>query len=224
MNPSLAYALPRTVSDRVGATCSVQALTAHYLAHSIGKLDSKSSCLVHACAGGTGRILCQIAKALGARVIGTCSTSKISEALTLADEVIDYKEQPDVAKIVQQLTYGLGVDVVFDGVGLKTYQSSLESVKRRGLVCFFGNASGPVPPIDPLDLSKYGSIYITRPTLADFIADRNEFHKRCSDIFEYIIEGKVSMRIEHVYSLEDVGIALEYIEKGFTSGKLLLKI
>lgn len=191
---------------------------------SIGKLTPDMTCLVHAAAGGTGRLICQIAKLKGANVIGTCSTSKVDIVKKSVDHVIDYTTEEKVEEKVAKLTNNKGVDVVFDGVGLSTHICSMKSVKQRGLVVFFGNASGPIPPIDPLSLVKYGSIFITRPTLAHYISDYSEFSQRFTDIFTWIEKGQLEIKIDKIFKLEDAGKAHDYIESGQTKGKVLLKI
>ena len=202
----------------------MQALTAHFLATSVGKLSSSKSCLVHACAGGTGSILCQIARILGAKVIGTCSTNKLERGRLFADHVIDYTKISDISTEVLKITEDKGVDVVFDGVGLDTYLSSFKSVKQRGLVCFFGNASGAVPPINPLDLAANGSIFITRPTLGHFISNPEELTLRCNDVISWIQNKNLEFTIDKIYNIEQAGEALEYMENGRSVGKVLLRI
>jgi NADPH:quinone reductase len=211
-----------TFADAAGAM--LQGMTAHYLTHSTFALKPGDFCLVHAAAGGVGLLLCQIAKKLGATVIGTVGTEqKVRLARDAgADHVIVYTEtdfQPEVKK----LTGGRGVDVVYDGVGALTFMKGLDSLRPRGMMVTFGNASGPVPAIEPLLLNQKGSLFLTRPTLAHYAATRDEVMWRAGDIFRWMQDGSLKLRIEKIYKLADVAQAQTDLANRKTTGKLVLE-
>jgi NADPH2:quinone reductase len=198
-------------------------MTAHYLATSTYPLQRGDWCLVHAAAGGTGRLLVQIAKLRGARVIGTVST-KEKAALARsagAEEAIRYTEQDFVAE-VKRITSGHGVRVAYDSVGRTTYEGSLDCLGPRGMLVLFGQSSGAVPPIDPLVLSRKGSLYLTRPTITHYTARREELETRAGDVFKWISDGSLTVRIEHTFPLAQAADAQRALESRGTMGKLLL--
>ena len=217
--------LPDGVSVDDAAAAMLQGMTAHYLTHSTFPLKAGQVALVHAAAGGTGRLIVQMAKMLGARVIATAGSKEKAEIARHAgaDETILYREQ-DFAEETRRLTGGKGVDVVYDSVGADTFLKSLDSLKPRGMMVSFGNASGPVPPCQPLLLSQKGSLFLTRPTLAAYIATREELAWRSGDILEWIAKGKLVLRIERVYPLAQAAQAHRDLEGRKTSGKLVLAV
>jgi NADPH2:quinone reductase len=216
--------LPDAVSFDDGAAIMLQGMTAHYLLHSTFPLKSGQTCLVHAAAGGTGLLLVQIAKLLGATVIGTASTADKARLAkeSGADHVIVYSEADFVSE-VKRLTGGQGVHVVYDSVGATTFAKSLDCLRPRGMMVSFGQSSGPVGPIDPLILSQKGSLFLTRPSLANYISDPAELRWRSSDLFNWIDAGKLQTRIYNVYPLREGAAAHRDLEARKTSGKLLLK-
>ena len=216
--------LPDDLSFESGAAAMLQGMTAHYLAHSTFLLSEKQVCLIHAAAGGVGLLLIQMAKRLGARIIGTVSTESKAQLAKEAgaDEIILYREQ-DFEAEVKKITADAGVNVVYDSVGKSTYEKSLNCLSPRGYLVFFGNASGPVPPIDPLILSAKGSIFITRPTLANYSATRKELVWRASDLFKWIRSGELKLRIHQAFPLAEAAQAHELLASRKTTGKLLLK-
>lgn len=221
----LATKLPETIDFETGAALMLQGMTAHYLTHSTFALKAGDTVLLHAAAGGAGSIILQLAKKLGARVIGTVGTAAKAEIARAngADDVINYADQ-DFEAEVKRLTGGKGVDVVYDSVGKSTWEKSLNCLRPRGMMVTFGNASGPVPEIAPLLLSQKGSIYLTRPTLVNYIADRAEFEWRARDLFGAIGEGKLKIKVDKVYPLAQAAQAHTDLEGRKTAGKLLLSI
>jgi NADPH2:quinone reductase len=215
--------VPAGVDPKVAAASMLQGMTAHYLTHSTYALKQGETCLVHAAAGGTGLLITQMAKMLGARVIGTTSTEAKAEAARKAgaDEMILYTEQ-DFEAEVKRLTDGRGVDVVYDSVGKSTWEKSLNCVRPRGMMVTFGNASGPVDPIQPLVLSQKGSIFLTRPKLGDYSAEPDELRWRAGDVLKWVGSGQLSIKIDREYPLRDAGKAQEDLAGRKTSGKLLL--
>lgn len=217
--------VPDAVSLQDAAAVMLQGMTAHYLTHSTFALESGQTCLIHAAAGGTGRLMVQMAVLRGARVIATAgSVEKV--ALTLGDGAsagIDYSTQDFVAE-TRRLTDGRGVDVVYDGVGQATFLKSLDCLRVRGTMVAFGNASGPAAPLDPLVLSAKGSLYLTRPTLASYIARRDELEWRARDLFTWIGSGQLKVRVDTVYPLAQAAQAHVDLAARKTTGKLLLAI
>ncbi len=215
--------LPDGVDTRTAAAVMLQGMTVHYLTHSTFPLEPGHTALVHAAAGGVGLLLVQVAKMRGARVIGTCSTpekaAKVREAG--ADEVILYTEQ-DFETEVKRITDGEGVDVVYDSVGKATWEGSLNCLRPRGMAVFFGNASGPVPAIEPLALTARGSLFLTRPSLAHYAAKREELLERASDVLGWVSSGKVNVVIGEAFPLSQAGEAQRKLAARLTSGKLLL--
>ncbi|HKH44878.1 MAG TPA: quinone oxidoreductase [Thermoanaerobaculia bacterium] len=215
--------LPEGLSARDGAAAMLQGITAHYLATSTFPLKPGDTCLVHAAAGGVGLLLCQIAKMRGARVLGTTSTEEKAQLARKAgaDEVILYTEQ-DFAAEARRLTDGQGVQVVYDGVGRETFDKSLDSLARRGMLALFGQASGPVPPFDPIILNTKGSLFLTRPSLFHYIAAREELASRAADVLGWILDGKLKLRIDLELPLRDAAEAHRALEGRKTTGKVLL--
>ena len=215
--------VPEDLDLEIAAAVMLQGMTAHYLTHSTASLDRDDTILIYGAAGGVGRLLIQLAKRRGARVLACTSTDeKVEVARALgADEVIRYRDV-DVADTVRELTDGVGVDVVYDGIGADTWQGSLDALKRRGLAVFFGNASGPVPPLDLQVLSQKGSLVTTRPTLVHYIATRDELLWRAGSLFELIRQGKLDVSIYRRYPLDEAARAHRDLESGATAGKLLL--
>jgi NADPH2:quinone reductase len=215
--------VPAEVNPRVAAAVILQGLTAHYLATSTHPLNSGDTCLVHAAAGGVGLLLCQMAKMRGARVIGTVSTDEKARMARRAgaDEVIRY-DRDDFEQAVRDLTSALGVQVVYDGVGLSTHEKSLSCLATRGLLVLFGNASGAVPPVDPLVLSSKGSLFLTRPTLNHYTATRDELLRRATDVFEWVRQGRLSVHVDRELPLREAALAHRALEARRTRGKLLL--
>lgn len=215
--------IPDGLDFNQAAASMLQGMTAHYLTHSTWPLKPGDTCLVHAAAGGAGGLIVQMAKSLGATVIGTTSSASKAVAAKAAgcDYVINYAEQEfDVE--VKKLTGGKGVDVVYDSVGAATWEKSLNSLRKRGLMVSFGNASGPVPPVAPLELNNRGSLFLTRPTLAHHAADREELLWRASDVLGWVASGRLKLHIEKVYPMAEAAQAQIDLASRKTSGKLLL--
>ena len=219
-----AIAVPDSIPLDIATACMVQGMTAHYLSHDTHKVKQGDVVLIHACVGGTGSLLVQLCKALGAIVIGTVgSDEKVKIAKNLGvDHVINYNTH-DFVEQVAIITKGSLCNVVYDGVGKATWEGSLKCVTRRGLAITFGNASGKIPDIDSFLLSKYGSIFVTRPKLGDYVVERAEYEKRAHDLFQYIQEGKLRVEIHKSFPLEKVEDALAEIQNRATRGKILLK-
>jgi NADPH2:quinone reductase len=216
-------AVPRGMSTDAAAAVMLQGLTAHYLCTSTYPLKKGDTCLVHAAAGGVGLLLVQMAKKRGARVIGTVGTeTKAALAREAgADEVILYTRE-DFLEVAKRLTGGRGVDVVYDSVGKTTAEKSLDCLVPRGMMVFFGNASGPVPPIDPLVLSRKGSLFLTRPNLVHYIADRASLEARAADVLGDAAAGRLKVRIDRTYPLAEAAEAHRALEGRQTAGKVLL--
>jgi NADPH:quinone reductase len=219
----IAVKVPDGVSDEVAAATLLQGVTAHYLVASTYEVKPGDDILVHAAAGGVGLLLVQLAKARGARVIGTVSTAEKEQLAREAgaDDVIRYDEV-DFAEATRKLTGGEGVSVVYDGVGKSTVDGSLASLKPRGLLALFGAASGPVPPIDPQALNKGGSLYLTRPTTTHYLRTREERDWRANELFGAVLDGSLNIRIGGRYALADARQAHEDLQGRKTTGKLLL--
>jgi NADPH:quinone reductase len=217
--------VPDAVSLEQAAAVLLQGMTAHYLTRSVFPLKKGDTCLVHAAAGGTGALVVQMAKHHGARVLGTVSTpakAAIARAAG-ADEVIFYTEQ-DFAAETRRLTDGRGVDVVYDGVGKTTFDKSLDSLRPRGMMALFGASSGAVPPFDPALLNSKGSLFLTRPSLAHYIASRDELTWRAGEVLDLVARGAITVRIDSTYPLERAGEAHRALEGRMTSGKLLIAV
>jgi NADPH:quinone reductase len=215
--------VPDDVETGLAAAVLLQGLTAHYLAISTYPLTEGSWCLIHAAAGGVGLLLCQIAKARGARVIGTVSTEEKAALASEAgaDHVVLYTRQDFVSE-ARRLTGGRGVAVVYDSVGQSTFEGSLNSLAPRGMLVLFGQSSGPVPPVDPQVLNAKGSLYLTRPTVTHYTATRDELLTRSRDLFVWMESGRLQVRIDRTYPLADAAAAHRALEGRETKGKVLL--
>ena len=211
--------IPASVDFETAAAAMLQGMTAHYLTHSTYPLKSGDSCLIHAAAGGTGRLIVQMAKMLGAHVIGTVgSEEKAKQAKDAgADEVIIYTQEDFTAK-------AKGVHVVYDSVGQSTFMKSLDCLRPRGMMVSFGNASGAVTEFSPLTLSQKGSLFLTRPTLANYTATPEELDWRATDVLTWTGQGKLKLHIYKVYPLADASDAQRDLESRKTTGKLLLRV
>ncbi|MBY6679633.1 quinone oxidoreductase [Rhodococcus sp. BP-316] len=218
-----AIAVPAGVDPPQAASVLLQGMTAHYLIESTYPVRSGDVVLVHAGAGGVGLILTQLVTAKGATVITTVSTDE-KEALSReagATHVLRYDD--DIPSRVRDITDGVGVAAVYDGVGASTFDASLESVRIRGTVALFGAASGPVPPVDPQRLNKAGSVFLTRPTLAHHIRDRAELEWRGGDVVRALADGTLTVRVEHRYPLEQARQAHIDLESRRTAGSIVLE-
>ena len=215
--------IPRSVSDQQAAATMLQGMTAHYLSHDTYPLKRGEIALVHAAAGGVGLLLVQMAHNIGARVIATVSTEEKAELArgAGAHDVILYSKS-DFEAETKRLTGGKGVDVVYDSVGKTTFEKGLNVLRPRGMMVLFGGSSGAVPPFDPMTLAQKGSLYVTRPTLVNYIATREELVARSDAVFSMISAGKLKLRIEHTYPLAEVQRAHRDLEARKTTGKLLL--
>jgi NADPH:quinone reductase len=215
--------VPDKVTDQQAAAAMLQGMTAHYLIKTTYPLKKGETALVHAAAGGVGLLLLQLGRDIGARMIGTVGNEEKAKLAREAgaDEVIIYTQQ-DFEAETRRITGNKGVDVVYDGVGKSTFEQGLNLLRPRGYMVLFGGASGPVPPFDPIKLSQKGSLFLTRPSLIHYIATREELEQRSSDIFNLILSGKLKLRIQHVYKLEEVQQAHRDLEARKTTGKILL--
>lgn len=215
--------LPEGVSFNEGAAAMLQGCTAHYLCMSTYKVKQGDRCLVHAAAGGVGLLLIQMIKMLGGHVIGTCSTAEKAELAKQAgaNEVILYTEQ-DFEEEVKRITDGAGVNVVYDSVGKSTFAKSVDCLSRFGYMVLYGNASGPVTEFNPATLGPKGSLFLTRPTLFDYLATREDLEWRSGDVLKWIEQGKLKLRLEHLYPLAEAEQAHRDLEARKTTGKVLL--
>ena len=215
--------LPAGLSAQDGAAAMLQGMTAHYLVHSTYPLKAGETCLIHAAAGGVGLLFCQMAKMVGARVIGTAGTEEKAALAKSAgaDEVIVYTRQ-DFEVEVKRLTDGKGVDVVYDSVGKDTFDKSLNCLRPRGMLVLFGQASGAVPPFDPQILNAKGCLYLTRPRLDVYIESRQELVERASEVLGWIASGALKLRVEHTYALGNAAQAHVDLNARKTTGKLVL--
>ncbi|MBE7187393.1 quinone oxidoreductase [Jatrophihabitans endophyticus] len=218
--------VPDGVDPELAAAAILQGMTAHYLVHATYPVAEGETALVHAAAGGTGALVVQMCKAQGARVIATVgSAAKVRVAREAgADEVIRYDELPDTGAALTEAVRGFepdGVHVAYDGVGRATFDASLGSLRRRGMLVLFGGASGQVPPVDPQRLNAAGSLFLTRPTLVDYVATRDELLQRSGDVFAAIAEGALHVAVGGRYALDDAARAYGDLEGRATTGKLL---
>lgn len=215
--------IPAGVSDQQAAAAMLQGMTAHYLSHDTYPLKRGQTALVHAAAGGVGLLLVQMAHNIGARVIATVSTDAKAKLArdAGADDIILYTQQ-DFEAETKRLTDGKGVHVVYDSVGKTTFEKGLNILRPRGMMALFGGSSGAVPPFDPILLSQKGSLYLTRPSLVNYIASREELVDRSTAVFAMIAAGKLKLRIEHTYPLAEAQAAHRDLEGRKTTGKLLL--
>jgi NADPH2:quinone reductase len=220
--------IPAGVSEREAAAAMLQGMTAHYLSHDTYPLKKGETALIHAAAGGVGLLLVQMAHNLGVRVIATVSTEEKARLAGAAgaDEVIPYTQVDFEAEtkrlIAEKSPGGKGVDVVYDSVGKTTFDKGLNVLRPRGMMVLFGGSSGAVAPIDPLVLTQKGSIFLTRPSLGNYIATAQELQQRAAAVFGMIRDGKLKLRIEHVYPLAQAQQAHRDLEGRKTTGKLLL--
>lgn len=215
--------IPAGITDQQAAAAMLQGMTAHYLLHDTYPLKKGETALVHAAAGGVGLLLTQMAHNIGARVIGTVSSDEKARLAREAgaDEVILYTQQ-DFEAETKRLTDGKGVDVVYDSVGKTTFEKGLNILRPRRMMVLFGGSSGAVPPLDLITLAHKGSLYVTRPSLANYIATREELRSRSSAVWGMITAGKLKLRIAHTYPLAEAQKAHRDLEGRKTAGKLLL--
>ncbi len=215
--------LPDTIPATTAAGMMLKGMTAAYLLLRTYPVTTKDTILMHAAAGGVGSILTQWARAIGARVIGTVGSAAKAKIAKQngCDEVLLYREV-DVPAAVREITSGRGVDVVYDGVGRDTFDLSLRSLKRRGMMVSFGNASGAVPDFSPLILTQMGSLYLTRPSLFDYVAEPEEQQYLADELFERVISGDISIQITHEFPLAEAGVAQKILESGETTGSIIL--
>lgn len=218
-----AVPIPDEVDTRIAAAVLLQGLTAHYLAIDTYPLQSGDTCVIHAGAGGVGLLLTQIAKMRGARVITTTGTREKAELSRAAgaDDVVVYTDT-DFKDAVEDLVGEKAVDVVYDGVGRATFDQSIDLLRPRGMMVTYGNSSGPVPPIAPLILSQKGSLFLTRPTMAHYLRTREELLSRTGDLFDWITDGQLDVRIGAEFPLADAADAHRALESRSTTGKVLI--
>jgi NADPH:quinone reductase len=215
--------IPPAVSDQQAAAAMLQGTTAHYLSHDTYPLKQGETALIHAAAGGVGLLLVQMAHNIGARVIATVSTEEKAKLArgAGAHEVILYT-QADFEAETKRLTGGKGVDVVYDSVGKTTFEKGLNVLRPRGMMVLFGGSSGAVPPFDPIILTQKGSLFLTRPSLGNYISTREELMARSGAVFGMMAAGKLKLRIDHTYPLAEAQQAHRDLEGRKTTGKLLL--
>ncbi|MEC8355931.1 MAG: quinone oxidoreductase [Pseudomonadota bacterium] len=216
--------IPEGVSFDQGAAAMLQGCTAHYLCASTYQVKAGDRCLIHAAAGGVGLLLIQMVKMLGGSVIGTVSTESKAELARNAgaDEVILYNEQ-DFHSEVMRMTDGAGVNVAYDSVGAATFAKSVDCLARFGHMVLYGNASGPVTQFNPATLGPKGSLFLTRPTLFDYLASREDLEWRSGDVFTWIKDGTLKLQLEHFYPLAEATAAHQALEGRQTTGKVILK-
>ncbi|WP_296224262.1 quinone oxidoreductase family protein [Ralstonia sp. UBA689] len=217
--------LPDTIACETAAAMTMRGLTSAYLLRRIYNFKPGDTLLLHAAAGGVGLIVSQWAKLLGLTVIGTVSSKAKADVARAhgCDHVINYAHE-DVAKRVRELTNGVGVNVVFDSVGKATFEASLDSLKRRGLMVCVGTASGPIPPFNPQLLAMKGSLYLTRPALADYIADPAEKAELAGELFDHVAAGRIRIEIHQRYALQDAVQAHRDLEARKTTGSSVFVI
>jgi NADPH2:quinone reductase len=217
--------VPDGLSASVAAALMLQGMTAHYLSASTYPLKQGDRCLIHAAAGGVGLLMVQIAKKLGAFVIGTAGTDEKAALAKLAgaDEVIVYTRE-NFVDAVKRITNGEGVQVVYDSVGQSTFLPGFDVLSPRGMMVLFGQSSGPAAPVDPQLLNQKGSVFLTRPTLLHYTANREELLWRASDLFSWALKGELKVRIGAEYPLAEVAEAHRALEGRRTTGKVLLRV
>jgi len=215
--------IPDSITDHQAAAAMLQGMTAHYLLKSTYPLKRGETALIHAAAGGVGLLLVQMAKRMGARVIGTAGSEEKAKLAREAgaDEVIVYTQQ-DFESETKRLTGNKGVDVIYDGIGKTTFDKDLNILRPRGYLVLFGAASGPVPPVDPIKLTQKGSLFLTRPSLAHYTATREELLQRANEVLNMVADGSLKLRIDRVYKLEEAAQAHRDLEARRTTGKVLL--
>lgn len=216
-------AIPSEVSDQQAAAAMLQGMTAHYLCHDTYPLKRDQTVLIHAAAGGVGSLLVQMAHNIGARILATVSTDEKAALARAAgaDEIIFYTKT-DFEAEAKRLTNGEGVHVVYDSVGKTTFEKGLNLLRPRGMMVLFGGSSGAVPPFDPIVLTQKGSLFLTRPSLGNYISTREELLARSGDVFAMMASGKLKLRIEHTYPLAEAQRAHRELEGRKTTGKLIL--
>jgi NADPH:quinone reductase len=215
--------LPDSIDFSAAAAALLQGMTAHYLTHSTYRVQEGDTVLVHAAAGGAGRLIAQMARARGARVLGTVSTpvkAAVAREAGVHDTIL-YTEV-DFEEEVRRLTDRQGVHVVYDSVGQTTFDKSLGCLRRRGMLVLFGQSSGPVRPLDPQVLNTRGSVYLTRPSLAHYLDDREELLWRAGDVLNAVASGRLTLHIDRTYPLAEAASAHRDLEARRTTGKLLL--
>jgi NADPH2:quinone reductase len=217
--------IPASVDDRTAAAILLQGMTAHFLLRDCYRVAQSEWILIHAAAGGVGLLMTQIAHRIGARIIGTTSTEE-KAALAReagANEIVIYTKE-DFQAAARRITSGAGVSVVYDSVGKTTFDKSLDSLRPRGYMVLFGASSGAVPPLDPQVLNRKGSLFLTRPTLGNYISTREELLLRARELFDWVSKGELKVRAEHEYPLANAAQAHADLEGRKTTGKLLLTI
>ncbi len=215
--------IPAGVADDAAAAAMLQGMTAHYLVHALRDPKPGDWALVHAASGGTGLLLVQMLRRAGVQVIATCSTEqKAALAAEAGAQRVVLYSRDDFTAAARDATGGRGVDVVYDGVGRTTFDGSLASLRPRGLLALFGQASGPVPPFDLQRLNAGGSLMVTRPSLAHFTATREELELRAGEVLGGIAGGWLQIRIGARFPLGEAGAAQRALESRSTSGKVLL--
>jgi NADPH2:quinone reductase len=217
--------LPDSISSERAAGMMLQGLTAHMLLRGVHRVQPGETILVHAAAGGVGLIMCQWAKALGATVIGTVGSDEKAELARAhgCDHPVVYTRQDFVAE-VERITEGAKLPVVYDGVGRDTFMKSLDCLHRRGMMASFGNASGPVDPFPPTLLAQKGSLFLTRPTMYDYVATREELETAAKDLFDMVASGKVKIEVKQRFALKDAAEAHRALEARRTSGSTVLVV
>lgn len=215
--------IPAGLSERDAAAVILQGMTAHYLLYDTYPVKKGETILAHAAAGGVGLLLLQMARQIGARIIGTVSTEEKAKLArdAGADEIIRYTEQ-DFETETRRLTNNQGVHVVYDSVGKTTFEKGLNVLRPRGYMVLYGGSSGAVPPFDLIELSRKGSLFVTRPTLGHYILTREELEKRAGAVLGMVASGKLKLRVEHIYPLKNAQQAHKDLQGRKTTGKLLL--
>lgn len=215
--------IPSNIDARSAAALMLQGMTAHYLTHSTYPLKKGDTALLHAAAGGVGLLLIQIAKQLGATVIGTVSTeAKAKLAKEMGADYLILYTQTDFLAEVKKLTDGRGVNVVYDSVGQTTFDKSLDCLRPRGYLVLFGQSSGPVPPFDPGKLAAKGSLFLTRPSLPHYTLERSELLQRANDVFNWTATGRLKVKIDKTFPLAEAAGAHRQLEGRKTTGKVIL--
>ena len=223
VSEEIAVSIPDKIDFPIAASVLLQGMTAHYLVYSTFKLKPEDSCLIHAGAGGVGLLLIQMAKNIGARIIATVSNEEKKQLAINAgaDEVIIYTKQ-NFTEEVKKITSNKGVSVVYDSVGKTTFEDSLDCLKPRGYIVLYGQSSGAVPPVDPQILNRKGSLFLTRPTMTNYILNNDELKWRSNDIFQWMSEGKLNIRIGLSLPLQQAAQAQDALGSRKTTGKVIL--
>lgn len=220
-------AVPDRIDPIAAGALLLRGMTAHFLTHAIlppHGLSEGDTCLLTAGAGSVGRLVTQFVTSMGARVFSVVSTEE-QEAIARSDGAVEvFRYGDDLAAKVREVTSGMGVDLVLDGVGKTTFDQSLRSARRRGTVCLFGASSGPVAPMDPQELNKHGSLFLTRPTLSDYVADVEDFRMRAQAVTQAVLEGNIELNIGAVYPLADARRAHADLAARRTTGAVVLQV